>query len=433
MMDLTVLSPTIVPRSNLPRPGIIAMVHVPVTSLLQNNCYTAAQNIPSLTLDELYLFRRCIAVVQRLTPRIEEHHANLEYVAPLRSSLRSLPLLYCFDDARNAYNEIEGSEVVLQLLETRCVQYLIQRAIHEVEVYIHRGGFELFEIENVGAPYFVGAGQNPMEELFIMLFVAVAIRNKFPTIVLGMHILSCNELEVLPIALYVGAYFVRSEATMFTGVRPEGTVKNDGNLARYLYVRNVLALEMKPQSELDPASKCRYCPYLWSDLKKKHTVFYQEFQDIDIWLHNIHFMKLEGVIVTGAETGSNVDELSLSKSRIAINAVKAFNRNTYLGVLREEGNVEGKEEEKNKDEEKTECQVAQPKTLPQRRVLDEVLELPLVTGSGLDFEMYAKYADYMIVGTALKRGGYWENEVDGDAVEAVAQRFHELQLSRSSK
>ena len=70
--------------------------------------------------------------------------------------------------------------------------------------------------------------------------VVDAIRKKYPDINLGVQLLSCGELEALPIAIACAANFIRSEASVFNGLRPEGETNNSGNLAKFYYLRNYL-------------------------------------------------------------------------------------------------------------------------------------------------------------------------------------------------
>lgn len=94
-------------------------------------------------------------------------------------------------------------------------------------------------------------------------------------------------------------------------------------------------------------------------------------------------MKLEGVILTGTETGQDVSEIDLQMGRAAIDALA----------------------------EQT------------KKSLGESIKIPLITGSDLDMDMYKKYADYIIVGTQLKQNKYWENEVSEECVKELVKKF----------
>ena len=51
------------------------------------------------------------------------------------------------------------------------------------------------------------------------------------------------------------------------------------------------------------------------------------------------------------------------------------------------------------------------------------IDIPIITGSGLDVETYNKYADYIIVGLKLKKNGYWENEVTDEKVKELLAKI----------
>ncbi|CUF64128.1 Hypothetical protein, putative [Bodo saltans] len=339
---------------------VVAMVHVHSTTAILNTSYAQLLGIPAPSKNEMSFLEDIVTGLQAVLQSVRE---PLIFQVASRDSIRSIALL-----------APESRPFIDQFKQLPFVQYLINRAVREVEIYV-RNGISCVEIENVGAPYFLGAGQCPWEDLLAIYVVTEETRRKFTNLVIGAHILSCNELEVLPIAVAHGCYFVRSEATLFHGTRPEGETNNASNLARFLYVRNILQTKMGGNALF---------PMIWSDILKKHTVFPLELQDIEVWLHNITFAKLEGVIVTGKETGSNVDEVSLAKAREYVTKAKLWNKTQFGSTP----------------------------------------TLPVVTGSGLDFQMYKKYADFMIVGTGFKRGQYWENEVDEAEVTRVMAQIN---------
>jgi predicted TIM-barrel enzyme len=351
----TVLPP---PKRN----NVVAMVHVHCTTSVLGTMYSPLLGVVAPSVQDLLELELIVTGLQNLLKSI---HEPLVHQVAERFQLRSLVFL-------SSHSE----EFVQRFEKLSFVKSLIERALREVDIYV-RNGISCVEIENVGAPYFLGSGKCPWEDLLAIYVVTAAVRRQFPQLAIGAHILSCNELEVLPIAIAHGCFFVRSEATLFRGVRPEGETDNDGNLARFFYIRNILQTKR---------GGCSHYPMIWSDILKKHTIFPTELQAIETWLHNITFAKLEGVIVTGMETGSNVDEASLSKTREFVDSVKKW----------------------------TEGQFGNRGALP---------PLPVVTGSGLDFAMYKKYADFMIIGTGFKRGKYWENEVDEDEVKKI---MHEV-------
>lgn len=367
-------------------PHVVAMVHVPSTTSILNHAYTPLLGVATPTIPEIQELSEIVDLLSTFAKTAKI--ALVEQVAPISTKIRSAVFFY--PETKVLVNRFESLPFV---------RALIDRALSEVETYT-KCGITCVEIENVAAPYFVGSGFCPWEELLAINVVTGAVRRAHPAISIGVHILSCNELEALPIAVLHGCMFIRSEATLFAGLRPEGETNNNGNLARFFYLRHVLRSLFPGQLLTSPSGlDSMHFPQLWSDIKKKHTVFIKELDDIDTWLHNITFAKLEGVIVTGAETGSDVDEASLAKTRAAVDKCKLWNKQQFGS------------------------HGTSTNPLP---------PLPVVTGSGLNFEMYAKYADFMIVGTAFKRGAYWENEVDENSVLGVLERLRIVEESRSS-
>ena len=371
-------------------PHVVAMVHVPSTTALLNHGYTSVLNVPTPSPADLLVMNAVIAEIAKVHAVFAEHYPLVHQVAHIPQNLRSIVFLQMHLDLQIGVKNTIVQQLAL-FEELPFVKYCVLRALSEVEIFV-RNGVRVVELENVAAPYFVGMGSCPMEELLILYLVSREVRRKFPDLSIGVHVLSCNELEALPIALAVGASFIRSEATMFGGMRPEGQTTNSGNLARFFYLRHTLRGLLLPSSlQTQPwlAHDCH--PKIWSDVQKKHTVFPSELLNLETWLHNITFMKLEGVIVTGAETGSDVDEKSLAATRKAVDAVMQWNSKTFSSSSSD-----------------------LTKKLPR---------IPVVTGSGLAFDMYRKYADFVIVGTALKVNKYWENDVDEDNVRQVMAGF----------
>lgn len=381
-------------------PHIVAMVHVPSTTALLCHSYTALLGVPAPAPAELLAVNGIVqALIEGPLAKLAAQFPMVGQVAPIPLKLRSLVFLLLGASSGVAPDVLAACDAATAAAQVAAfealpfVRYLVDRALREVAIFV-RHGIRVVEIENVAAPYFVGMGACPFEELLALFAVGRAVRRAYPALAIGIHVLSCNELEALPIALAVGGSFLRSEATLFGGMRPEGPTDNHGNLARFLYLRHVLRGLFLPETlQAQPClAGADVYPKIWSDVQKKHTVFPPELAALDTWLHNITFMKLEGVIVTGAETGSDVDERSLAAARTAVDGVHAWNSKTYAAGTAAAGQEGGGN--------------AGP-------------WIPVVTGSGLAFAMYAKYADFMIVGTALKVGKYWENDVDEENVRLV--------------
>lgn len=344
------------------KPHLIAMVHVHTINVLTNTVYNDLLNVETYRVQDLQLLQRIRSEMNRLHKGVvEEYQIDI-----LKSSKSSIFVL--------KPEEVQILEE--ELIKVPFVQSIIERALSDVEIYT-RNGIEAVEIENTGAPYFIG-DEVPFEELAILNIVCKALRNAYPDIMMGIHVLAGDELESLPIAIASESYFIRSEASVFSGFRPEGRTINKGNLAKFFYLRNFFNAYLGVE---DPKSR-RY-PQIWSDLQKKHTVFEEELSDLNIWLSNILFLKLEGVILTGTETGKDIDEKDFALSRAALEKHKEMTK-SYFG---------------------------------------HEISLPLITGSGLNVDMYKKYADFIITGTQLKTNKYWENEVSEEGVKELVGKF----------
>lgn len=360
MFKNSINTPKIIPG----RPQLIAMVHVHSNNALQNTVYNDGFKVPTYTKEDLLKIEDARVKLSLLHEEVIEE-TKLNILSVCRSSILVLK--------REKVEEIEKNISNIDM-----VKYLVSRALREVDIYV-RNGINIIEVENVGAPYFIG-NEVPIEDILILDIVCKAIRAKYPDINMGVHVLSSDEIESLPIAIINKAFFVRSESSVFSGFRPEGKTINRGNLAKFFYLRNYL----NAKNGVEDVKERRH-PAIWSDLQKKHTVFEQEITDLNIWLDNMLFQKLEGVILTGSETGSDISEKDLSLAKTKIEKLREQTKKIFGGT--------------------TEIQV------------------PLITGSGLDMDMYKKYADFIITGTQLKENKYWENEVKEEYVKELMEKM----------
>jgi predicted TIM-barrel enzyme len=345
------------------KPQLIAMVHVPSNNILQNTVYLERFGLKTYTTAELL--------------KLDKVRKELFELFNRTISTNRLPFLEQCRSSIFIFEKEKSEELEEELKRLSFVNYLLERAMREVEIFT-RNGINIVEIENIAAPYFIG-DKIPFEDLLISTLICKEIRKKFPTLVIGLHVLASNEIESLPIAIVSNLYFVRSESSIFSGFRPEGRTVNNANLAKFYYLRNYLQAYLGVEDQND-----RRYPQIWSDLQKKHTVFEQELSDLNVWLKNILFMKLEGVILTGSETGKDIAEEHLVMARQAIDNLKEQTK-TYFG---------------------------------------EPIEVPLITGSGLNMDLYKKYADFIITGTQLKKNKYWENEVEEENVKALVNKMN---------
>ena len=245
--------------------------------------------------------------------------------------------------------------------------FLRDRMFSEARIY-SENGIRTFMLENVGAPYFIKPDSTLSAIFAVMLALSGELRATFDTeYAIGIQILAYSDPLAMSAACYSGLDFMRSESALFVGERPEGRNQNAGNLAKLYAQRDVQSATSGGQRP----------PRVYVDLQKKHTVFSPELRSIDVWLENIIFQKLEGIVITGTGTGVPVAERDLARAR---NAVDDCLSKPYFP--REMG-------------------------------------LPLIAGSGVDVsncDMYKEYVDAVITGSTLKKNGYWECEVDSDRV-----------------
>lgn len=239
--------------------------------------------------------------------------------------------------------------------------FVRDRMFQEAAVYVRHGVSQLM-LENTGAPYFT-RGRQEAVIYWLMCVLAEELRKQYPSLTLGIQVLAFSDDWAMDIACRNRFNFIRCESALFGGMRPEGLTPNHGNLAQ-LYARRQELLS----NEASPVF-----PKVYVDLQKKHTVFSEELQPLEPWLANLVFVKLEGVIITGAGTGQPVREEHLRQARTAIDQAKA-----------------------------------QP-------FFPKDLALPLLVGSGVsetNLALCAGLADGLIVGSALKKNDYWECELD---------------------
>lgn len=109
--------------------------------------------------------------------------------------------------------------------------------------------------------------------------------------------------------------------------------------------------------------------HVWTDIQKKHSA-HAVTADLSLteWAHGAEFFGADGVIVTGTHTGAPADEKHLAE-------VKKATR------------------------------------------------LPVAIGSGLTPDNAAQFAaaDAWIIGSSIKKGGYWENPIDPQALRDMVK------------
>lgn len=253
-------------------------------------------------------------------------------------------------------------------------RYLSDRMSHEAGIYA-QNGISTFLMENIGAPYFLNPAPMQSAIFAVMLSLASELRRAYPQTQIGLQILSYSDPLAMSVACHAGLDFIRSEGSLFAGERPEGRNANAGTLAK-------LYAQREAQASL---TKAKRVPRVFADLQKKHTVFSDGLRSLDIWLDNIVFQKLEGVVITGTATGVPVVEGDLEKARAAIDASM---KKPYFPAK---------------------------------------LDIPLIAGSGVDETncgLYRKYVDAVIAGSTLKQHGYWECQVDSGRVARFMEAWN---------
>ena len=287
---------------------------------------------------------------------------------------------YFHNNPFTAWQLLSNSELATEM-EKRAARlsffpFLFDRVLTEAEIYFRHGADALM-LENIAAPYFV-RGRQPVTIVAVMSLLAKRLRETYPGKRFGIQILAFSDDLAMSIALRHGFEFVRSESALFAGLRPEGSTLNHGNLAWLYAMRN-----RWQASQPEP----REVPLVFVDLQKKHTIFDNRLESLDTWLDNILFQKLEGVIITGHSTGCPVAEQDLVQTRRAIQKIA----------------------------DKT------------QKLFGTSYALPLIIGSGVsinNIDICKRYADSVIVGSSLKRGGYWECELDEERLKKFAELWY---------
>lgn len=274
---------------------------------------------------------------------------------------------------------LEDNDVLMEMerLVARLsfANFLEDRLMSEATTYKNNGVTSMM-IENVAAPYFVRERQ-PLIVTAIMNQAARRLRDALPDIRCGIQLLAFSDDLALGIAMKNGFHFMRSESALFTGVRPEGKMVNQSNLATLYAMRNRWEAT---QGRSGPS------PEIYVDIQKKHTHFMSALNDINVWLQNITFQKLEGIILTGVSTGEPTDEAELRSA------------NEFI------------EQENQKNAKRIG---------PIQRPL-------LIVGSGVNKDnviSVKKHADAVIVGSSIKKKGYWENPLDEVRLKGVLRHW----------
>jgi membrane complex biogenesis BtpA family protein len=222
-------------------------------------------------------------------------------------------------------------------------------AAAEAEIYA-KAGFHGLVLENThDRPYLKGAAIGP--EIVAAMSIAGAAIRRATSLPLGIQVLAGANRAALAVAHACGAAFVRVEGFVFAHVADEGLIESSaGDLLRYrraIGAENVL---------------------VFADVKKKHSA-HAITADVDIaeTAKAAEFFSVDGVIVSGAATGSPADAAEV-------------------------------------------------------QAVSEAVGVPTLIGSGITAENIARYggADAFIVGSSVKSGGVWSGRLDAARTRAIA-------------
>lgn len=334
-------------------PVLIGMLHVPVSNIL--SCRTGHLQdwgLPIPTVGDNALWRKLSRLFNECDSETDVPDFKCDYRGVIALAER-LP---------------ELERVVEGLSFT---SYLRERVLKEVEVY-QKHGVRVLQLENVGAPYSADTEISVVEQL-VMNDIVATVRKVHPGLPLGIQVLSFGESIALEIAVRHRLFYVRGESFMFPGARPDCRCPTNGALKKAYVMRAYFNRELGYPNEY---------PRMYVDLRKKHTVFPPELQELETWLEGLSFMKIEGIILTGRATGDPIVEADLKKAR------------TFLDrrVEEEDRTAGGRE------------------------------NIPLIAASGArpdNIAMYGKYCNAIIVGSSVKQKGNWEVELDEERVKRL--------------
>jgi len=213
----------------------------------------------------------------------------------------------------------------------------------------------------------------------VMSRLAKVLRCKYPKGRFGIQILAYSDNLAMDIAIRNEFSFIRGESLLFSGLRPEGETPNQGNLARLYTLRNLLFAGTHGAEQNGPK--------VYVDIHKKHTLFSDKLDALDVWLENLLFLKLEGLVVTGTGTGQPTDAGDIQKALTAVES-----------------------------------------TFEKAKVfLGKEWQPEVIVGSGVSsnniFDL-KKSVSAVIIGSSLKENGYWECPLDELRLQAFMEKWY---------
>lgn len=233
---------------------------------------------------------------------------------------------------------------------TLSIPDIIDHVLTEAKIYTDLGIRSLM-IENMhDVPYLRRDAVGP-EITAAMTAVACALRQQHPDIPIGIQILAAANKQALAVAHAAGLNFIRAEGFVFAHVADEGMIESDA--AELLRYRKQIGAENVQ---------------ILTDIKKKHSS-HAITADLDIaeCAKAAEFFNSDGLIITGAHTGSEPD-------------------------------------------------------LAELETLARTTNLPVIIGSGLtpkNAEYLMQHAQAAIVGSYFKEDGHWKNKISPTRVKEL--------------
>ncbi|MBL8964226.1 MAG: BtpA/SgcQ family protein [Phycisphaeraceae bacterium] len=232
----------------------------------------------------------------------------------------------------------------------RLVDQIARSAAHEARVIVE-AGFDAVMIENMHDRPYVNAPHAP-EVTAAMTVVACRVRDAVE-VPIGVQVLSRGEHEALAVAMAADCRFIRCENFVYSHVADEG-IMADAAAGPLLRRRRAIGAD----------HVAVYC-----DIKKKHAS-HALTSDLSLAdaAQGAEFFGADGVIITGAFTGSPADRADVEAARRAVT-------------------------------------------------------IPVLVGSGVTPEQIAELAplaDALIVGSYIKAQGVWSNPVEAERCRAIA-------------
>lgn len=237
------------------------------------------------------------------------------------------------------------------------MERILARAKEESLIY-REAGVDMLLVENMhDVPYLKGRVGPEITAAMALIGYEVKKAAGLPC---GIQILAGANIEALGAAKAAGLDFVRVEGFVFAHVSDEGLMEGcAGELLRYR--RHIGAEDI----------------LILADIKKKHAS-HALTADVDIveTARAARFFKADGVIVTGASTGS-------------------------------------------------------PASSDEVRRVKESLDIPVLVGSGVNLDNVGEFlnlADALIVGSYFKQDGLWSNPVDPGRIRLLMQKVADVKV-----